>query len=409
LCAFLIAAASLTGRAAPHVVIHVDDDAAPGGDGSGRLPFDNLPDALAAARLAEGRAMIVIKPGDYEVPRTLVIDRAVELRGSTELIQGPDGWPTGDVVAGTATRVFASDPSMARLLLVDQGTSVVSDVVISGFIFEGTVDGISILLNRAQGFRIAANVFRAPANFGVQSVASSGVIIGNHFSGVGTGAIVAGGFPASPSNVIVQGNRAVRNRLGGVLLNGASINIPELGDEVHVVVRDNDLSDNTGAQGFGVRAFILRRDPGAPGDSQSSANVHASIVGNRLAGNRFGIVIDAGFPFRITETGCDPRVFSGTMDLRFAGNTVSSSLRAPSMVTFTRHSAALSPSTLEEWQYLHSARFTIDDSDETLASAWIDHPSSDPFVGPCPGDAVSEPLGNSLIYNGRLLPNGKTF
>ena len=28
-----------------------------------------------------------------------------------------------------------------------------------------------------------------------------------------------------------------------------------------------------------------------------------------------------------------------------------------------------------------------------LADAWIDNPASDPFLGPCPGDASNEPLG----------------
>jgi len=40
-------------------------------------------------------------------------------------------------------------------------------------------------------------------------------------------------------------------------LNGASINIPELGDELNAIVRDNDLSENIGNQGFGLRVFIL--------------------------------------------------------------------------------------------------------------------------------------------------------
>ena len=34
------------------LVIHVDDDAAPGGDGSGRFPFDDIADAVALAECA---------------------------------------------------------------------------------------------------------------------------------------------------------------------------------------------------------------------------------------------------------------------------------------------------------------------------------------------------------------------
>lgn len=405
-----LALVAVAGHAATPVVIHVDDDAGPGGNGSSRFPFDNLPDAVAASRTVLDPVIIKVEPGDYALDSTLLIDRPLELRGATVPVMGLDGWPTGAAVPGSATRLFAANPEMTRLILVGRtNSSVLQNVTIRHFVLEGTAGGISILLNRVQGYWIAENLFRAPANFAMQSVASSGRVSGNHFSGVGTGAIFAGGYPGSPSIVVFQGNRAVRNALGGVLLNGASINLPEPGDEVHAVIRNNDLSENDGPQGFGFRAFILRRDLGAPGDTQSSASVFALVQGNRIVGNRVGIVIDAGFPYRRDDTVCDPRVYSGTMDLRFRGNALSDSLVSSSLITFTRSTAALTPSTLSTWKYLHAATFVIDDADGILASSWIDHPATDPFLGPCPGDETREPLGNSLIYNGQLLSNGRNF
>ena len=62
-----------------------------------------------------------------------------------------------------------------------------------------------------------------------------------------------------------------------------------------------------------------------------------------------------------------------------------------------------------QWQYLHAATFVISDRDRTLADARIDHPASDPFLGPCPGDAAHEPMQNALIYNSVALPNGRNF
>ena len=88
----------------------------------------------------------------------------------------------------------------------------------------------------------------------------------------------------------------VNNNLGGILLIGSSIFIPELGDQLDAVVRGNDLSNNAGTQGFGLRIFILRRDPGLPGDTQSSGHVRALVQGNRIFGNRVGLTLDAGFP-----------------------------------------------------------------------------------------------------------------
>src|SRR5262249_48360473 len=162
-------------------------------------------------------------------------------------------------------------------------------------------------------------------------------------------------------------------------------------------IQDNDLRENFGIQGFGFRAFILRRDLGAPGDSQSSSSVFAVIRGNRIAGNRVGVVIDAGFPVGRVGTACDSGVYSGTIDLRCVGNTLSGSFLTPALVTFTRNQAALNPAILPQWQYLHGAAFTISDQDAELEGAWIDHPASDPFLGPCPADAMHEVLGNVLI------------
>jgi len=289
-------------------------------------------------------------------------------------------------------------------------SSVLTDVTIRGFVLEGTTTGRTTLLYRVQNFLVADNVYRAPANFALHTIASSGSVKGNYFSGVGTGAIFAGGYPASPSNVVASGNRSERNTLGGMLLNAASIDIPELGDQLNVTLRDNDLSENTAPnQGFGLRVFIIRRDLGAPGDSQASASVTALLQDNRIHGNRNGIVIDAGFPYRRVGTVCDSRVYSGTLDLELKGNSVEGSLLTPALITFTRSQSALNTSLLPQWGYLHDSQFTITDQNGTLENAMIDHPATDPFAGPCPGDATNEPLGNVLLYNGITLPNGRNF
>lgn len=392
--------------------IHVDDDAPSGGDGSARSPFNNLSDAVAAANTSSASVVVKVAPGDYAVNASLVIERPLALRGSSVLIEDADGWPTGAVVPGTATRVFTPNPLGAEpLIAVGRVDAVViNDVGISGFVFEGRLNGNEVTLKRVQGFSVVDNAFRAPAFLGVQSIASSGRVVGNYFSGVTTGVTVNGGYPASPSSVIVQGNRAVQNTIGGLLLVGASFDIPEHGDQLEAEVRDNDLSNNTlSANGFGARLFILRRDPGAPGDTQSTAKIDALLQDNRIVGNRIGVTIDAGFPYRRVGTTCDPRVFSGTIDLTLIGNTLTNSLLTPALVTFTRNMSALNPALLAQWQYLHAATFTITDREGTLAGAWIDHPERDRFVGPCPDDAVHEILGNTLRFNGEEVAYGKNF
>jgi hypothetical protein len=397
----------------PPTVIHVDDDAAAGGNGSAQSPYNTLADALAAARDTSAAVVIKVRPGDYAVGSTLVVDRPLALRGSSVLTRDAVGWPTGEVAAGTETRIHGT-ASLGTQPLIRVGradAAVIGDVEIRGFVFQAVSAsaGLEVLLTRVQDYTVADNAFRAPAFLGLQSVASSGHVTGNYFSGPGTGAALTGGFAASPSNVTFSNNRSVANTIGGLLLNGASINIPEHGDQLDAIVRDNDLSNNTLSQGFGFRAFILRRDLGAPGDTQSTGHIRAQLRGNRIAGNLIGINVDAGFPYRQVGTTCDPRVFSGSIDLELRGNTVTNSVLAPALMTFTRNTAALAPGTLSQWQYLHGAAFTITDPDGTLADAWIDHPERDPFLGPCFGDATNELLNNTLTYNGAVLANGRNF
>ena len=102
-------------------------------------------------------------------------------------------------------------------------------------------------------------------------------------------------------------------------------------------------------------------------------------------------------------------MFSGTIDLELKDNTVTGSITADSLVTFTRSTAALNTAQLPLWQFLHGATFEISDPEGTMANAWIDHPAADPYLGACPGDATNEPLDNVLIYNGALMPNGRNF
>jgi hypothetical protein len=405
-------ASSVAVAGAKTLVIHVDDDAASGGNGSAKAPYANIPEAVSAARASGPGVVISVEPGDYPLVAPLVIDFPLVLRGSSEQVIDPDDpWPTGNVVAGTQTRVFAAAPFGAQAMINVGRTdsTVMSGVTIKGFVFEGTATGFEVQITRVQGYLVADNLFRAPSLFAFQSTASSGELKANHFSGIGTGAIFTGGYPESPSDVVAKGNRMVNNSLGGILLDGASIFILEHGDQLDAVIRGNDMSNNAGTQGFGLRVFILRRDPGSPGDTQSSGNVDALIQDNRIVGNRVGVTLDAGFPYRSTAGVCDPRLFSGTIDIKLQDNTVTGSLVTDALVTFTRSTTALNTAQLPLWQYLHGATFDITDPDGTMANAWIDHPATDPFLGPCSGDATNEVLDNVLIYNSAVIANGRNY
>src|SRR6266545_4960726 len=162
------------------VVIHVDDDAAPGGNGSGQFPYSTLAAALETAKATSESVHVIVAPGDYSITETLVIDRSLDLYGSTELLEDTDGWPTGDVVAVTETRIVAAGSLGAQpvMLVGRSDATVLGDVSIRGFVFEGTTTGVEMLLTRVQDYVVSANVFRAPASLALQSVASSGRVTG---------------------------------------------------------------------------------------------------------------------------------------------------------------------------------------------------------------------------------------
>jgi hypothetical protein len=130
------------------------------------------------------------------------------------------------------------------------------------------------------------------------------------------------------------------------------------------------------------------------------------LKGNRIHDNAAGILLDAGFPFRELGKDCDPRTFSGTIDLKVENNDLAGNFDFESWVIFTRW-----PGNADDpgWQYLHDSRFTITDPDGDFGHISFDNPKRDPYVGPCPNDGGHELLGNVLIYNGKVIPSGRNY
>lgn len=395
-------------------VIHVNRAAQPGGDGSWSFPYRSLQLALQKARATEGAVTIRVAPGRYVVYSTLMINRPLVILGSSELVHGPDGLPTGEVMPGTETRIVAG-ASLAAEPLFSVGRAdghVISGVTIQKLVLTHADPlATELTLRRVQDYRVSNNVFRTGGRIGLESIASSGKVIGNHFSQLETGAILAGGYLESPSNVLFQGNRSVDNAQDGVLLNGASILIPEHGDQLVADVRSNDLARNY----FAAHLFIIFREPGLPGDTQETGNIQALLRGNIIRDTTAGVVIEAGYPYRELEGGaCDPRNYSGSVDLSVEGNTLINNFYGNLWVTLTHWPggvASTAPEFFAAWDYLHATRITIADpqgdfeqqNDITYGTIFYDNPARDPHVGSCAGDEDNERLGNVLRYNGELL------
>jgi hypothetical protein len=386
------------------LVLHVDSAAAAGGDGSGRRPYQNVGDAVNRAN-AEGGAQIVVAPGTYPVATTIKIQSPVSILGSNVMSFDTDGLPTGVVSPGTESRLVGTPGAAGDTMLLirrDDG-GIINGVKLANLTIEAVTGTVaSVLFVKTQGFDFRNSLMKGPSGQ-LGASASSGQIRASYFTGAVCGMCLGGGNSASPSVVDIRGNRVVANRTGGLFLNGSGTDVQEFADQLDATVENNDLSDNTaGNMGFGLRIFIIRRDPGLPVDNQSTGYVRATVSNNRMANNQFGLILDAGFPYRRFNGVCDPRTYTGGIDITLKNNTITGNTKKPALITFTRSTATLNTTQLPLWQYLHGSTFTVSDPDGSLAGYQLDHRLNDPPIPPpqCPNDVVSEPLGNHFLYNG---------
>jgi hypothetical protein len=403
---------------APQVVIHVSANAPAGGDGSGGRPYSDVAVAMDAARSAAlGGASVVIniEPGSYPVSTTLRIDFPLHLRGANIPVLDDSGWPTGSVEPGTESLIYGTPSLGTDPVLAIAGTDTTSvSASVTNLSLTALAGNTLLQVQRAQAFAVKDNVLSGPGASGVDVVASSGVISDNYVQGMqACGICLAVGTSDHTADVVVQDNRVVGNVGGGMLLVATDQGL-ELNGELllSAQVVHNDLSSNsTAPQGFGLRVMAIKNTRPS---TRSAGSVNAVFNDNRIVANRFGVVVDAGFPYRNVSGGCDTRVFSGQFDLSFRGNTLEGSAIAAAVVSTTRYlvSMKLNPAanSLANWQYLHGATISLDDPDLVLGSFRYDHPEFDRFTGgSCTADVVAEPLGNTIIYNGSPMLTGQNL
>jgi hypothetical protein len=347
------------------------------------------------------------KPTIEALPLYLDVPNLV-LHGETILTDDADGLPTG-FVHGTETTLVANPPLSGEeqaLIVIGPTSSGLSGngVTVDGFVLDaghGTNGkGQDIAIDRVKDFAVRANVLTGGAKTGAGTRASSGAVEGNFITGLGEGAIFRAGNKNSPALVAFRRNRSVANVIGGVLLLGSGyrgVTFPGLSpidrrtmfDSLIGEVSGNDLSDNNGVPhfSFGIGCFQIQRDIPA---GQSTGGLTVVVSGNRIVNNWFGVVIDAGFPFRD-----DPRLWQGTFDGSFTANTVAENLQSPAVITFTKVAGG------EIYKYLQDSTVRLRYTGGDLDGYLFDHPATDPIDGRI--------LGNTLVVNGVTIPNGRNF
>lgn len=415
------------------------DAAAPlGGDGSREHPFVRITDAVVRARALrqedvkdndqerrredgddqEKRIVIHVLPGTYVgsytntgpkiEPLPIHVDVSdLQLIGSTSMASDEDGLPTGVIEPGSNTLLRADPPLVGAeaLLLVGPTTDqvVLERITVAKLSLDSSNGGDALDVDRVQDFTIRDTFFTG--GFGTYTLRSSGQVLGNYATQTGEGIRIGPGNPSSPARVLVSGNRSVNSRNGGLLLLGSSNSGDgPSGTSLSAVVCGNDLSDNRASnqvQGFGLRFFVIG------GPSLTSGSITATIRNNRIRNNNFGVVIDAGFPYRAQNSIPNPRQYTGTYHLTFEDNDIGGNKRTPALITFTRSTASLEPSQLDGpcgtafgcFKYLQDSIFDITYTTGELDGFWFDHPAIEPIDGRI--------LENVLRINGDEIPNGR--
>ncbi len=440
LCALLITA--FEGRALGQSIF-VRAGAPPGGNGSAENPYRRITDAVVEARTirhtANKRIIIHIAPGTYvgsydaaalggnpalEILPIILNVGKMTLRGETTFTHDDGGLPTG-TEAGTET-VITSDRPLAlgqSILLIAPTTDGMqpTDVTVSDLILDAQITATSnllgrgIIIDRAMDFVIRRNLIQRTSS-GITTRLASGIIQGNllmnnNANGVGAG----GGSRNQPAQLAVRSNRATGNLVGLILgavpntfplqLGQNELTVPPLQttfnradphdeenipDRLEATVTENDFSGNGSA---GLRCYFL--NPQAYNTLDATQPITGAIVttvrSNLLRSNGdYGIVVDAGFPFRST-----PRHFIATFDGMFSENDLGGNTRAPAFFGFTRLTVSLGVQPRSQFKYLQDSRFDAVDADGEFAAFDFDNPASDPFDGTT--------LRNRLTINGNAI------
>lgn len=386
--------------------------------------FRRITDAIAEARrirqsatvIGEGcRITIQVSPGTYvgttgtptdstveQLPLVMNMSRvsligAYEIPASGGRAMGPStsarvsvltASPALAIAGGTTNATRYSEP----ILIVDaDGSSGGNGVRIEGFVFRSghtastPTGGVGVLSLRATGLEVVGNSFEG--NFTERvDVRSGGALIERNFSN-GPGGTCDICINGPGTEFVVRGNTAVDGGIPGVLVMPAIILplppgfvqvAPPAISNTTVLIDNNDVSGHQSVPvGTGFRVTAMGN--GAP-DTQG--NMQITFTRNRASNNRFGLIVEAGFPV----TGGALR---GNISLTTSGNTFLNSCQTDLLVSLSRHTTGLGLATLP---YLRNSTYTLAlGADLPFTAAWYAHPTG---------------LGNTLVVGGAEVSPG---
>ncbi len=404
----------------------VDKKNAPTSDS---IHFTRISDALAVARairtarkettIASCRITIAVGAGVYQgsvkpssdpaVERLpFVIDvPAVTLLGTFVMPLDEKGRALGATSAATTASTLVANPG-----LVSIATGNVADkfaepliivnahpdgphgdgAVIEGFVLQSgndapdaVVGGNAVWAMRANSVVVRGNQIEGGFAEPIEMRASVGRIERNFLKGRG-GSCALCAF--GPGDYQIVGNRQIgfAGRLGilvfptmsAAVFPGVEPLVLPASALVTVAVTNNDLRDHQEVPlGIGLRVAGI--GPGAP-DVIGTSRVVAQD--NDLSNNRFGIVVEAGFPLVNTA-------LSGSIDLTLRGNTLAASCQVAMLIATPSQQTALGR---QNGPSSRNSTYTIAlGGDVAWSDVWYSHPAG---------------AGNTLTVDGKAIDNG---
>lgn len=372
--------------------------------------FRRITDALAEARRIRQRSTvqgsgcpvtIIVSAGTYvgttgtpadstieQLP--LVIDMPrVRLLGLYEMPLTAAERATGPANTARASILVASPPlatgggttnatrySEPMIVVTAEGSEGGHGAHIEGFVFRSghasgisTTGGVGVLSLRATGLEVVGNSFEGNFTERVDVRSGGALVERNYSSGPGGTCDICINGPGT--TFVVRGNTLLDGGIPGVLVLPAlvlplpagftQVVTPAVSTTV-VTIDNNDVSGHQ-AVPVGTAYRVAAMGNGAP---NTQGDVRVTLTRNRAANNRFGLIVEAGFPVA-------GGVLRGDITLTTSDNTFINSCQADLLVSLSRHTAGLGLATLP---YLRNATFTLNlGTDLSFASAWYAHPA----------------------------------
>jgi hypothetical protein len=265
-------------------------------------------------------------------------------------------------------------------------------VVIQGFIFQSgneaadaVVGGNAVWAMRSQRLVVRGNQVEAGFAEPIEIRASTARVETNLLKGRG-GSCSLCMFGPGDYQVIANKQIGFAGRLGILIFPTMYAAVPP-GVEplvlpatalVTATVTNNELRDHQEVP-FGIGLRVAAIGPGAP-DVIGTARVVAQD--NDLSSNRFGVVVEAGFPVASTT-------LRGSIELTLKNNSLANSCQTGMLVSLVSQSAAVASQTTLP---LKSSGYTLTlGGDVAWKDVWFSHPAG---------------AGNTLVVDGQAIDTG---